>query len=60
MKDYEKLKETILTMEKDLAKFWDGTNSAGSRARKSLQEIKKLAQEIRLSIQEEKKKRKNG
>jgi len=58
MKKYEELKSVIMEMEADITKFYDGTNSAGSRARKHLQTIKKLAQTIRMEIQEEKNNRK--
>lgn len=41
--------ETVVEMEK----FYDkGNKAAGTRARKGLQDLKKLAQEIRLEIQD--------
>lgn len=39
----------------EMEKFYDkGNKAAGTRARKGLQDLKKLAQEIRLEIQEKK------
>lgn len=40
-------------LEGDLDKFYNkGNKAAGTRARKQLQELKKLSQEIRLEIQD--------
>ena len=36
----------------DLDKFNDGNKSAGTRVRKNMQDIKNLAQQIRLEVQE--------
>ena len=60
MSTYSELKETVIAMEGDVNKFFDGTNSAGSRARKQLQAVKKLSQQLRTEIQNEKKKRKEA
>lgn len=49
------LKETVDSVGKDSSKFFEkGNKAAGTRARKSLQELKKLAQELRVAIQAEK------
>ena len=41
------------SMQDDLKKFYGkGNKAAGTRARKGLQKLKKLAQEIRLEIQD--------
>ena len=49
----EQLKNLISELEPDLEKFYEkGNNAAGTRARKQLQEVRKLSQEIRLEIQE--------
>lgn len=49
----EQLKSMVTELEDDMIKFYDKENkTAGTRARKKLQEIKKLAQEIRLEIQD--------
>lgn len=48
----EQLKTHVADLEEDMFKFYDkGNKTAGTRARKKLQEIKNLAQEIRLEIQ---------
>ncbi len=53
MKRYEELKNLILSLEGDFVKFYDKTNSAaGTRVRKGMQDIKNLAQEIRVEVQE--------
>ena len=47
--------ETILTESfSDAAKFINGNNSAGTRVRKVMQEVKSIAQKIRLEDQEQK------
>lgn len=49
------MKSLIDQLEPDLVKFYEKENkAAGTRARKTLQEIKKVSQEIRLEIQEQK------
>ena len=58
MNHYENLKNLVAAMEADVQKFTNGNAAAGTRLRKSLQDIKKLSQEFRLSIQEEKNKSK--
>ncbi len=51
-----KIKELLATIEADAQKFYEkGNKSAGTRTRTSLQELKKLAQELRIDIQEKKK-----
>ena len=53
MKRYEELKNLILSLEGDFVKFYDKNNSAaGTRVRKGMQDIKNLAQEIRVEVQE--------
>lgn len=49
----EELNQLISELEPDIDKFYEkGNKAAGTRARKKLQEIKKLSQEIRLEIQD--------
>lgn len=49
------LKDTVDSVGKDTSKFFEkGNKAAGTRARKSLQELKKLAQELRVAIQDQK------
>lgn len=52
MKKYSELKDLIISIEDDFSKFYDkGNNAAGTRARKAMQDIKVLAQDIRKEIQ---------
>lgn len=49
----EQVRSLISELEPDMEKFYEkGNKAAGTRARKTLQELKKVAQEIRLEIQE--------
>ena len=53
MKRFEQLKSMIESLEADFEKFYDkGNNAAGTRVRKGMQEMKNLAQEIRLEVQD--------
>ncbi|GDX47285.1 MAG: histone H1 [Bacteroidota bacterium] len=53
---YHKLKNLVAEMEHDFQKFYEkGNNAAGTRIRKSMQDLKKLAQEIRSEVQDKKK-----
>ena len=47
----EKLEATIESLKIEYGKFSNGNNSAGTRARKYCQDIKKIVQEIRGEIQ---------
>jgi hypothetical protein len=52
MKRYEELKNLILSLEADFVKFYEKENSAaGTRVRKGMQDVKNLAQEIRVEVQ---------
>lgn len=51
----EELLKEIENLKIEYEKFERGNKSAGTRARKSLQTIKKLAQNLRIKIQESKK-----
>lgn len=52
---YERLKALVASMESDAEKFHGKSNAAaGTRLRKSLQEIKTLSQDYRKEIQEAK------
>ena len=49
------LKGLVDSVSAEMEKFYDkGNKAAGTRARKGLQDLKKLAQDIRLEIQEKK------
>jgi transcriptional regulator with XRE-family HTH domain len=51
----QKLADELEILKVEYEKFERGNKSAGTRARKSLQNIKKICQEIRIQIQEAKK-----
>lgn len=52
MDKFAKLKELVLKTEEDAAKFYQsGVAAAGTRVRKNMQEIKALAQDIRMDVQ---------
>jgi hypothetical protein len=52
----QKLLDELEVLKAEYDKFERGNKSAGTRARKSLQNIKKISQEIRIQIQEAKQK----
>ena len=52
----QKLLDELEVLKAEYEKFERGNKSAGTRARKSLQNIKKISQEIRIQIQETKQK----
>ena len=46
------LKALVADMEDDFSKFYDkGNKAAGTRIRKSMQDLKKMAQDIRTDVQ---------
>jgi len=49
------LLDEVEILKQEYEKFERGNKSAGTRARKSLQNIKKLSQDIRVKIQDAKK-----
>jgi Tfp pilus assembly protein PilE len=53
MSRIDEVKSLMMELEEDMEKFYDkGNKAAGTRARKQLQELKKLSQEIRIEIQD--------
>lgn len=53
MSRFEEITSIITGIEDDMTKFYEkGNKAAGTRARKGLQGLKKLAQEVRLEIQD--------
>lgn len=57
MKKFDELKKLVTTLEADADKFYNKANSAaGTRVRKGMQDLKNIAQAIRLEIQETKNK----
>ena len=55
MKKFQKIQQLIGELEADVVKFYEKDNqAAGTRIRKCMQELKVLAQDIRLEVQEKK------
>lgn len=55
MTQFEELKALIASAEADVEKFDGGKNqAAGTRVRKIMLEVKQKAQEVRVTIQEQK------
>lgn len=55
MEIYNQLRELVESVEVDATKFYEkGNSAAGTRVRKAMQEIKQLAQALRVDIQEKK------
>ncbi|HEX6981959.1 MAG TPA: histone H1 [Balneolaceae bacterium] len=53
MSRYDEMNSMLEELEPDINKFYEkGNKAAGTRARKTLQAMKKKAQEIRLEIQD--------
>ncbi|GAA5035449.1 hypothetical protein GCM10011506_27760 [Marivirga lumbricoides] len=57
MKRFEQVRDLVMGLEGDFEKFYDKDNqAAGTRVRKGMQELKNLAQEIRIEVQDKKNK----
>ena len=57
MKKFAEVKALVAALEADVDKFYNKSNSAaGTRVRKGMQDLKNLAQSIRLEVQETKNK----
>ena len=55
MSRFTELQDLVNSLESDFEKFYDkGNNAAGPRVRKGMQDMKNLAQEIRLEVQAKK------
>ena len=53
MENFDRIKEVMEAAEADVAKFVEkGNKAAGTRVRRAMQEVKKLAQQVRLDVQE--------
>jgi hypothetical protein len=55
METVEKIKELTESLSIDAGKFYKGNKSAGTRARKTAQELKSLIQSFRVEILSERK-----
>ena len=52
MNKYQELKDLVLSLEADFSKFYEKENAAaGTRVRKGMQDLKNMAQDIRLEVQ---------
>lgn len=59
MEQFEKLVKHIQSLEADFHKFYEkGQGAAGTRLRKGLSELKKVAQEVRNDVQKVRQERK--
>jgi hypothetical protein len=53
MSRFEQVKKLVMDLEGDFDKFYDKKNqAAGTRIRKGMQDLKTLAQDIRLEVQD--------
>ena len=53
---FDELQDAINDCQSDVTKFVEGNNSAGTRVRKAMQLVKRLAQDIRIEVQDQKNK----
>ena len=51
---YDKLQDLVNDTQSDVTKFEEGNNSAGTRVRKAMQNVKTLAQQVRIEVQDQK------
>lgn len=52
MKRFDQIRDLVMSLEADFQKFYDKENqAAGTRVRKGMQDLKNLAQEIRIEVQ---------
>jgi len=51
---FDELQNAINDCQADVTKFVEGNNSAGTRVRKAMQNVKSLAQEVRVEVQDQK------
>ena len=56
MQEFEDLKKKVAEIEEELVKAEGGNKAAGTRVRKGMQELKALAQAIRVKILESREK----
>ncbi|MBL7141394.1 MAG: histone H1 [Planctomycetes bacterium] len=52
MEEYERLKEVVASAEEDVIRADKGNKAAGTRVRKSMQDVKKAAQDVRNKVLE--------
>ena len=51
---FDELQNVVNDCQSDIIKFAEGNNSAGTRIRKAMQLIKRLAQDVRMEVQDQK------
>ena len=51
---FDSLQNEINDCQSDVTKFVEGNNSAGTRVRKAMQNVKTLAQQVRIEVQDQK------
>ena len=51
---FDMLQNEINDSQSDVTKFVEGNNSAGTRVRKAMQNVKALAQQVRVEVQDQK------
>jgi len=51
---FNDLQDEINDCQSDVTKFVEGNNSAGTRVRKAMQNVKTLAQQVRVEVQDQK------
>jgi len=51
---FDTLQNEINDCQSDVSKFVEGNNSAGTRVRKAMQNVKTLAQQVRVEVQDQK------
>jgi hypothetical protein len=51
---FDMLQDEINDCQTDVTKFVEGNNSAGTRVRKAMQNVKTLAQQVRIEVQDQK------
>jgi hypothetical protein len=52
MLEYDRLKDAVDAIEDDISKAEAGNKAAGTRVRRAMQEIKGIAQDLRIKILE--------
>ena len=53
---FDDLQNAVNDCQTDVTKFIEGNNSAGTRVRKAMQVVKRLAQDVRIEVQDQKNK----
>ena len=51
---FDELQDVVNDCQTDVTKFVEGNNSAGTRVRKAMQAVKRLAQDVRVEVQDQK------